>query len=96
MLEIKNNDQNDVQLSWMQEKQRKELIVKGRSVLSLEIEISSPTYPSPIAFQATDLKNNSEILLRGRHQLLLIPRRYKVKEVIVIGTFCMHTYEIFR
>ena len=85
ILEIQNNDDHDVQLMWTQLGEKKDTIVKGNSVMTLEIKLQSRKYPLPIAFQAFDIKDRSLVLLRERKQLFLIPRREKLKEVITIG-----------
>lgn len=84
-LEIQNNKDHDVQLMWTQLNEKKDIIVKGNSVMTLQIKLWSRKYPLPIAFQAFDVKNRSLVLLRERKQLLLIPRSERVKEVITLG-----------
>ena len=84
-LEIQNNNERDIKLLWVLENEEKSVIIKGKSVTTLEIKVTSRTYPQPVAFRAADTKSGSFVLLRQRKELFLIPRSERIKEVVTIG-----------
>ena len=89
ILEVQNNNDRDIRLMWTYNNKERDIIVEGRSVVTLSLNVSTSTYPFPIGFEASDVKNRSLVLLRERKKLLLVPRRERIKEVVIIGmAFC--------
>ncbi len=94
-LNIKNKRNNNVILKWKEDDVSMQREVAKNSTKNVDIKFTKNFYPDPVTFSATDQQTGKTIKMRDRDSLMVIPRKARTVEKVVLGLLCSYIFRVF-